>query len=155
VRDEDGATIRPEWLGAAGTDWSGSTTIELEVFMGSAFERGAHLYDAGQYFEAHEAWEERWKATTDATERRFLQGLIQIAAAFHQLLVRRSPASADRLLARGLAKLDACPPRVEGLDLAAFRESLRACALGLARNPEGPVTIPPIAASLLPTNLDD
>lgn len=123
--------------------------------MGSAFERGAHLYDAGQFFEAHEAWEERWKTTTDAAERRFLQGLIQIAAAFHQLLVRRSPASAERLLARGLAKLDACPPRVEGLDLAAFRESLRACAVELASHPESPVAIPPIGASLLTTNLDD
>ena len=112
--------------------------------MGSAFERGAHLYDAGQFFEAHEAWEERWKMATDASERRFLQGLIQIAAAFHQLLVRRSPASAARLLARGLAKLDACPPQVEGLDLAAFRESLRACAVSLARSPEGTVAIPPM-----------
>jgi uncharacterized protein len=115
--------------------------------MGNAFERGAHLYDAGQFFEAHEAWEERWKTATDASERRFLQGLIQIAAAFHQLLVRRSPASAERLLARGLAKLDACPARVEGLDLAAFRESLRACALDLARNPDGAVAIPPMHAA--------
>jgi uncharacterized protein len=112
--------------------------------MGNAFERGAHLYEAGQFFEAHEAWEERWKAATDASERRFLQGLIQVAAAFHQLLVRRSPASAVRLLGRALAKLDTCPPHVEGLDLATFREGLRVCALDLARDPQGAVTIPPM-----------
>jgi predicted metal-dependent hydrolase len=123
--------------------------------MGNAFERGAHLYDAGKFFEAHEAWEERWKTTTDTAERRFLQGLIQIAAAFHQLLVRRSPASAERLLARGLAKLDACPPSVGAMDLAAFRESLRACAVSLANHPEGAVVIPPMRVEAMPTNLDD
>ena len=96
------------------------------------FARGARLFDIGEFFEAHEVWEGRWRVATDQTERDFLQGLIQVAAAFHKLLVMKSAESASRLLAKGLAKLDACPAHVQGMDLAAFRERLRACASDLA-----------------------
>ncbi|HEY2734587.1 MAG TPA: DUF309 domain-containing protein, partial [Polyangiales bacterium] len=50
-----------------------------------ALRAGASLFNDGRFFDAHEAWEDRWRATHDDTERRFLQGLIQIAAAFHKL----------------------------------------------------------------------
>jgi len=96
------------------------------------FAHGARLFDLGEFFEAHEVWEERWRVATDETERELLQGLIQVAAAFHKLLVMKSAESASRLLAKGLAKLDACPAHVQGMDLAAFRERLRACEKALA-----------------------
>jgi hypothetical protein len=48
------------------------------------------------------------------------------------LLVMRSAEGASRLLAKGLAKLEACPMQVQGVDIAAFRERLRACASDLA-----------------------
>jgi uncharacterized protein len=97
------------------------------------FARGALLFDAGAFFEAHEAWEERWRVATDEAERRFFQGLIQIAAAFHKLLVMRprSPEGARRLLEKGLAKLDACPELVTQRNLGAFSEEVRACAADL------------------------
>ena len=43
---------------------------------------GVDLYNAGYYWEAHEAWEGLWK-TTDRTDTAglFLQGLIQVSAA--------------------------------------------------------------------------
>jgi predicted metal-dependent hydrolase len=97
-----------------------------------SFARGARLFDKGEFFEAHEVWEERWRVATDKVQRDFLQGLIQVAAAFHKLLVMKSAEGASRLLAKGLAKLDACPTEVQGVDLAAFRERLRACATDLA-----------------------
>jgi hypothetical protein len=97
-----------------------------------SFARGARLFDAGEFFEAHEVWEERWRVATDKVERNFLQGLIQVAAAFHKLLVMKSAEPASRLLSKGLAKLDACPAHVEEMDLAAFRERVRACVSDLA-----------------------
>jgi predicted metal-dependent hydrolase len=39
------------------------------------FRRGARLFDAGAFFDAHEAWEERWRVETDPETRRFLHGL--------------------------------------------------------------------------------
>ena len=100
-----------------------------------ALLRGATLFDGGAFFEAHEAWEERWRVTRIESERRLLQGLIQIAAALHKLIVMGAPEAAARLFARGLAKLDASPDDCaaeHGLDLVAFREGIRRCATDLA-----------------------
>lgn len=89
---------------------------------------GAELFDAGRFFEAHEAWEAHWLVEKDEPTRLLLQGLIQIAAAFHKLIDKQAPAPAASLFAKGLAKLDACPAGMEGLDIASFRERVRACA---------------------------
>jgi len=97
-----------------------------------AFWRGAALFDRGEFFEAHEVWEERWRVTEGACERVLLQGLIQVAAAFHKLFVSHSLDSAERLLCRGLAKLDASPEMVEGFNLAAFLAGLRQCGADLS-----------------------
>jgi hypothetical protein len=103
------------------------------MFDEGAFWRGAALFDLGEYFEAHEAWEARWLTTELAGERLFLQGLIQVAAAFHKLFVSRSKESAERLLTRGLTKLDASATgTIAGFDLAAFRSALHACLPQLA-----------------------
>lgn len=95
-------------------------------------DAGARLFDEGRFFEAHEAWEEHWLDERDEARRLVLQGLIQIAAGLHKLLVHHAPASAERLLAKGLAKLDRGPLRFEGCDLRAFRDGVRACASDLA-----------------------
>lgn len=48
----------------------------------TAFEAGVALYDAGEYFEAHEALEPAWMGTDDLPERGLHQGLIKVAAAY-------------------------------------------------------------------------
>jgi uncharacterized protein len=42
---------------------------------------GLALYEDGEAFEAHEAWEPAWMGTDDVAERALLQGLIKLAAA--------------------------------------------------------------------------
>jgi hypothetical protein len=61
----------------------------------AAWLAGARLFDAGDFFAAHEAWEARWRAAAGA-ERLRLQGLILAAAA----LMKR-----DRGVTRGAAGL--------------------------------------------------
>jgi hypothetical protein len=68
-------------------------------------ERGRALFDAGAFFEAHEAWEEGWRGASGA-ERQLLQGLVQVAAAFHRLS-RGSRQGALALLGRSLSRLRA------------------------------------------------
>jgi predicted metal-dependent hydrolase len=47
---------------------------------------GAELFDRGQYFEAHEAWEEGWRLQArDTASADLFQGLAQCAAAAHKL----------------------------------------------------------------------
>jgi hypothetical protein len=90
-----------------------------------AVQRGTKLFDRGAFFEAHEAWEERWRASRDEQERLGLQGLIQIAAAFHKLFVQEQSESAQRLLERGLNKLDTVH-WLPGIELDQVRGELRA-----------------------------
>jgi len=47
-------------------------------------EHGIALFNSGKFWEAHEAWEEIWKNHPE-DGRFFIQGLIQLAAAYHQL----------------------------------------------------------------------
>jgi uncharacterized protein len=96
----------------------------------------------GEFFEAHEAWEERWRTETDPNSRRFFQGLIQVAAAFHKLLLMNAPASASRLLGRGLAKLDASSNMDASAGLASVRAALRACEEAIANGSFDPSMIP-------------
>jgi predicted metal-dependent hydrolase len=104
----------------------------VTVHRNDPLARGAALFDSGAFFEAHEAWEKLWRAETDETQRRLLHGLIQVAAAFHKLFAIESAGSASRLLAKGMEKLDACPTNVGDMDVAAFRDGVRACAEALA-----------------------
>jgi hypothetical protein len=47
----------------------------------TAVIEGLRLYEHGEFFEAHEAWEPAWMGTDDVAERALLQGLIKVAAA--------------------------------------------------------------------------
>jgi predicted metal-dependent hydrolase len=42
--------------------------------------RGVELFNAGRYWDAHEAWEEAWTPDRRGPDRGFYKGLIQVAA---------------------------------------------------------------------------
>ena len=42
------------------------------------FEKGLNEYEKGDYFEAHEAWEDLW-SDFNFPDRKFIQGLIQLS----------------------------------------------------------------------------
>jgi hypothetical protein len=44
------------------------------------YHKGIELFNSGQFWHAHEEWEQTWMAETGEA-RRFIQGLIQAAAA--------------------------------------------------------------------------
>jgi predicted metal-dependent hydrolase len=92
-----------------------------------ALPRGAALFNQGLYWEAHEAWEELW-LELDGSPRRFVQGLIQVAAAGHKAFSQRQPRGCVKLLRSGLEKLDGSPADFLGVEtsrlLAAARRTL-------------------------------
>jgi predicted metal-dependent hydrolase len=85
------------------------------------------LHNQGEFYEAHEAWEEIWTHEDNDEYRLFVQGLIQVTSAFHKLFVQREPGGGSRLLLRGLEKLDRYPDGYLGVALGAFRDKARAC----------------------------
>ncbi len=86
-------------------------------------ERGREHFNSGRYFEAHEVWEEAWLAEKGET-RRFLQGLIQIAAGFHKGLRQGQPGGCVRLLEAGLSKIAA--PAPAAFEIEGFTRSVTA-----------------------------
>ena len=52
--------------------------------LSELFQRGLDEYDKGEYFEAHEAWEDLW-SDYNFPDRKFVQGLIQLSVSFVHL----------------------------------------------------------------------
>jgi predicted metal-dependent hydrolase len=88
------------------------------------FAHGIALFNSRLFFEAHEAWEEIWLHTLPP-EKTFLQGLIQVTAAFHHHS-RDNLRGTKSLLRAGLDKLDAFPPEHRGLRIDHLRDAVRA-----------------------------
>jgi predicted metal-dependent hydrolase len=105
-------------------------------------KEGARLFDAGRFWEAHEAWEQAWKRLPKGSdERRFYQGLILLAAAFlHR--ERGKTAPAVRCYRSAMEKLEGLPDETMGLDLAALRRAAAGCFEPVAAG-AGPEAWPP------------
>jgi len=71
-------------------------------------ERGVGLFNRGLYWEAHEAWEQLWLELEDEPKL-FLQGLIQLAAAYHKATVQMQPSGCVKLHRSALVKLTPAP----------------------------------------------
>ncbi|HXG59644.1 MAG TPA: DUF309 domain-containing protein [Thermoanaerobaculia bacterium] len=78
------------------------------------FLEGVERFNRQRFWDAHEAWEELWLAAGSDLVR-FLQGLIQLAAAYHHVQ-RGTLSGAARLFDAALEKLAAFPPVYCGID---------------------------------------
>jgi uncharacterized protein len=76
---------------------------ELDWTAGAVAD-GLRCYRDRQFFEAHEHWEAVWLKSSEP-EKTFLQGLIQMTAAFHHFQ-RGNAEGAAALLRQGLRKLE-------------------------------------------------
>jgi predicted metal-dependent hydrolase len=99
------------------------------------FERGLAHFNAREFFEAHEVWEEVWLVEVEP-EKTFLQGIIQIAAAFHHY-GRGNTDGAETLLAAGIIKIARFPAQHRGLAIHDLRDEAKmwARALGQMQRP--------------------
>lgn len=89
---------------------------------------GLERFNRGRFWDAHEAWEEVWLRWPDP-DRRFVQGLIQLAAAWHHV-TRGNDRGARRLFEAAVAKLRPFPPGFLGID----REECQRIAAMLAES---------------------
>lgn len=80
-----------------------------------ALAEGLRRYDAGEFFTAHEAWETVWLEAQEP-DKTFLQGLIQVTAAFHHLK-RKNPVGTVRLLHAALRRLEFYPAYFGGISV--------------------------------------
>ena len=99
------------------------------------FACGLALLNAGSFFEAHEALEDVWRESTPGTPlRRHLQGLVQVAVAFHHQS-RANLVGARSVLERAVRNLNGAEDSFPDLDLDRLRADLANWQRHLAGTP--------------------
>jgi uncharacterized protein len=99
-------------------------------------QAGIEQLHSSAFFAAHETWEEVWRSTTPEPKT-LLQGLIQVAAALHQIHGLRRREGPRRTLAKAHRNLEPYAPVALGLDIESLLRSVRAWEAWLERG-EGP-----------------
>jgi len=106
--------------------WRGSDSAPYtpENMHKSVMERGLALFNSAHFFEAHEALEDVWREAPRYSElRRHLQGLVQLAVAFHHQSTGNR-IGARSVLERALRNLDGAEESFPALDWRRLRMSL-------------------------------
>jgi len=102
--------------------------------------RGIDLFNRGEYFDAHEVWEEPWQ-NSQGTERLFYQALIQAAVALEHYR-RGNPRSARNVWRNCLAKLHALPERMAGLRIPGFIADMERALAAILSTPDAGAGVP-------------
>jgi len=89
-----------------------------------ALAEGLNHYRAGEFFAAHESWESLWLVAQEP-EKMFLQGLIQVTAAFHHLQ-RNNPHGTTLLLQAALGRLERYPAHFGAISVDLLCDDIRA-----------------------------
>ncbi len=85
--------------------------------------RGWELFNRGEFWHAHEAWENVWKERPEPA-RIFFQGIIQLAAAYHLILVKKRYGGAVNNLEKAKEKLRLFPVVFLGVDVRGLLEAI-------------------------------
>ncbi len=80
--------------------------------------RGLDLARAGEYFAAHEALEDAWRAA-EREEKDFFQGLVHVVVAWYQA-GRGNETGCERQLEKAARRLSPFAPEHRGVDVAAL-----------------------------------
>jgi predicted metal-dependent hydrolase len=83
--------------------------------LAARFNDGAVLFNSGEYFACHEAWEDVWREL-QGEPRLFVQGLIQIAVGCYHA-TQWNVAGARGLFSRAFARLERFKPEYAGVDV--------------------------------------
>ena len=88
-----------------------------------ALAEGLRCYQEGEFFAAHEAWEGVWLEAQEP-EKMFLQGLIQVTAAFHHF-DRNNLQGTALLLRAALGRLERYPACFGGISVVLLCNDIR------------------------------
>lgn len=115
----------------------------METTYHPLYLKGIEYFNACEFFEGHEAWEELW-ADEQGPARKFFQGLIQAAVALHHF-GNGNLGGAKKLYYGAKGYLEPYRPRYLGLDLETFLAQFDRCFAELVSAPG-----PNVHAKLVP-----
>lgn len=126
---------------------SADASADLALFL-----EGLARFNAGAFYEAHEAWEDLWLRNRSAA-RPFYQGLIQAAAGLHHL-GRGKPRPAARLFEEAAGRLAPFAPAFLGVAVGPLLVDLarlhRHAGGGAPADDVGPVPAAPPTIAFVP-----
>jgi predicted metal-dependent hydrolase len=106
-----------------------ATTQDKQHAPEDRFLEGLTLFNSTHFFEAHEVLEDVWRAAPEP-ERKFFQGLIQVAVALHHYS-RGNQVGCRSLLERARRNLTPYPAGHRGVDLDSLRHQVDAWRIAL------------------------
>jgi predicted metal-dependent hydrolase len=89
------------------------------------FREGVELFNAGEWFEAHEVWEDAWRLA-EGPRKRFYQGLIQCAVTLEHAR-RGNPRGVRSVIKTARPKFEGLPRVYHGVDVPKLIAELTAC----------------------------
>jgi len=102
--------------------YGGGLRMEFDWTQGALAE-GLRRYNADEFFTAHEVWESVWLEAHEP-DKMFLQGLIQVTAAFHHLR-HNNYVGTSRLLNAALGRLELYPACFGGISVTMLCSDIR------------------------------
>jgi len=112
------------------------------------YREGWKLFNEYKFWHAHESWEQVWKRRPEES-RIFFQGIIQLAAAYHLLLVKKRYGGMMRNFEKAEEKLKLFPDRFLRVDVAYLLDSLRQARVEAKRL--GPSRLDQFQIELIPS----
>ncbi len=103
-----------------------------------AWGEGVRLFNAGEYWEAHEALEPPWMAS-EGLQKRLYAGVILLAAALHKAHKMNNSRGGRRNYAKALAHLAMLPDIYEGLEIRRLEAEVHAALQDASLKPQLPL----------------
>ncbi|HAL57855.1 MAG TPA: DUF309 domain-containing protein [Bacteroidetes bacterium] len=103
--------------------------------MDEQFQRGIREFNGRRFFEAHDILEDLWHGYR-GDDRRFLQGLIQVAVGYYHF-ENRNLKGARSQLTKACAKIESYGPEHRGIRLLEFLRCIHQCLDALERVERG------------------
>ncbi len=107
-----------------------------ELFANAIFQHAIAAFNREDFFAAHELFEDLWRVATEE-HRLFLQGLVQLAVAFHHES-QGNRTGAESVMKRALRNLSGYPDQFAGVHLGPLRKSLQEWAQSFVRGTPTP-----------------
>jgi predicted metal-dependent hydrolase len=133
--------------------WGAENRLVMEDFDALSREENHRLaaqhFNAGRFFQAHEAWETCWKQSKGTEDEEFFKGLSQLGAGYTHYL-RDNPHGARTLMERGLRRILPHAPKHHGIDVEALAAVVRSHADAIGAAERAGKGMPEIAPPIIP-----
>jgi len=113
--------------------------MEPSKSVSTDLDSGLDLARRGDYFAAHEALEDAWRAS-DPSEKDFFQGLVHVVVAWYQA-GRGNQVGFERQLGKAVRRLEPFAPEHRGVDVAVLLRQVAAARAAGSLDPP-PLDVP-------------